>query len=308
MNRPALSIQHRRARNGRKVRITILTTFVLLAFAANPLLCRIALGGELMDPVSFTTLRLLSGAIFLIPLARFAGEPRAAPARAGSWLSALALFTYAIAFALAYLSLDTGMGTLILFGCVQVTMIGFGWLSGERPRPLEWLGLAAALGGLVYLVSPGITAPDPLGVLLMSTAGIAWGVYSLRGRGEAAPVASTAGNFARTVPMVAIASALAFSLIRAEGTGILLALISGTLTSGLGYVLWYRALRHLTSTRAAIVQLLVPVIAALGGVICLDEQLSLRLVVASTLILSGVAVAVLTHTKHGDTISDGNDL
>jgi drug/metabolite transporter (DMT)-like permease len=298
-------IQRRRTKYKRKVPVGILTVFVLLAFAANTLLCRIALGRELIDPVSFTTLRLLSAAIVLVPMARLAAGSRPAPARAGSWLSALALFAYAIPFSLAYLSLDTGMGALILFGFVQATMIGFGLLSGERPRPLEWLGLATALGGLVYLVSPGLTAPDPLGALLMSTAGIAWGVYSLRGRSVTAPVASTAGNFARTVPMAAIASALALSFVHAEPTGIVLALVSGTLTSGLGYVLWYRVLRGLTSTRAAIVQLPVPVIAALGGVVCLAEQLSLRLVVASALILGGVAMAVLTHSTRLDTISDG---
>jgi len=284
------------------MRVAILIVFVLLAFAANALLCRIALGRELIDPVSFTTLRLLSGAIILVPLARLAGESRASQRRAGSWLSALALFGYAIPFSLAYLSLDTGMGALILFGCVQATMIGFALLSGERPRPLEWLGLATALGGLVYLVSPGITAPDPLGALLMSTAGIAWGVYSLRGRSVTTPVASTAGNFARTVPMAVIASAVALSFVHAERTGIVLALVSGALTSGLGYVLWYRALRSLTSTRAAIVQLPVPVIAALGGVACLAEQLSPRLVIASALILGGVAIAVLTHSTRTDTV------
>ena len=287
-----------------KARVGILTAFALLAFAANSLLCRMALGGELIDPVSFTTLRLLSGAVVLVPMSRLAAESRPAPAKTGSWISGLALFAYATAFSLAYVSLETGMGALILFGSVQATMIGVGLKSGERPRPIEWLGLAAALGGLVYLVSPGIRAPDPLGALLMSIAGIAWGVYSLRGRSGGAPLSSTTGSFVRTVPMAAIASALALPFVRAERTGIVLALASGTLTSGLGYVLWYMALRGLTSTRAAIVQLLVPVLAAFGGVVCLAEQVSVRLGVASALILGGVAMALLTHEAKVDTVSD----
>ena len=283
--------------------VGILTAFTLIAFAANSLLCRMALGGEFIDPVSFTTLRLVSGAIILVPISRFAAESppafsRQGPERhAGSWGSGLALFVYAIAFSLAYLSLDAGMGALILFGCVQATMIGAGLKAGERPHPVQWLGLITALGGLVYLVSPGIAAPDPLGTLVMSISGIAWGVYSVRGKGVAAPVLSTAANFARAAPMAAIASALAFSLVHAETKGVILALVSGTLTSGLGYVLWYKALRGLTTTRASIVQLLVPVLAAFGGVVFLAEQVSARLAIASVLILGGVAMAVLTRER-----------
>ena len=192
--------------------VVVLTAFTLVAFAANSLLCRMALGGELIDPVSFTTLRLVSGAIILVPISRLAAESppafsRQGPERHGSWGSGLALFAYAIAFSLAYVSLDAGMGALILFGCVQATMIGAGLKAGERPHPVQWLGLITALGGLVYLVSPGIAAPDPLGTFVMSISGIAWGVYSVRGKGVAAPVLSTAANFARAAPMAAIASA-----------------------------------------------------------------------------------------------------
>ena len=273
--------------------IVTLTGLTLVAFAANSLLCRMALGGELIDPVSFTTLRLLSGAIILVPVSRLVAEPRPAPARIGSWGSSLALFGYAIAFSLAYGSLNTGMGALILFGTVQATMIGVGLKSGERPRPVEWGGLVVALGGLLYLVSPGISAPDPLGALLMFISGIAWGVYSLRGRGTGTLVWATTGNFVRTVPMAAVASLLALSWVHLEGAGIVLAVASGALTSGLGYVLWYRALRGLTTIRAAIVQLFVPVLAAFGGVVFLAEQVSFRLVVASILILGGVLMAVL---------------
>ncbi len=279
------------------MRIAILTAITMVAFAANSLLCRMALGAELIDPVSFTTLRLVSGALILVPLSRFAGERRAAGKKAGSWGSGLGLFVYAIAFSLAYVSLEAGIGALILFGAVQVTMIGAGLKSGERPHPAEWLGLAAALGGLVYLVLPGITAPDPVGALLMAISGIAWGIYSLRGKGTTATVLATTGNFVRTVPMAAFASVLAFSLVRAERTGIVLALVSGTLTSGLGYVLWYKALRGLTATRAAIIQLVVPVLAAFGGVVFLAEQLTVRLSIASMFVLGGVAIAIVAHEK-----------
>ena len=207
------------------------------------------------------------------------------------------MFAYAIAFSLAYLTLDAGMGALILFGCVQATMIGAGLKSGERPHPAQWLGLAMALGGLVYLVSPGITAPDPLGALLMAISGIAWGIYSLRGRGESAPISSTAANFVRAAVVTLIASVIAFSRVHAESKGVLLAVVSGTVTSGLGYVLWYRVLRSLTTTQASIVQLLVPIIAAFGGVVFLAEQVSLRLAIASAVILGGVAIAILTRAK-----------
>ena len=223
-----------------------------------------------------------------------------------SWGSGISLFVYAMAFSLAYISLDAGMGALILFGAVQVTMIGLGLKSGQRPRPGEWLGLILALGGLVYLVLPGLTAPDPLGAGLMLISGIAWGVYSLRGKRGTSPVHDTAGNFIRTVPMAVVASLLAISLVQIERTGALLAIASGAITSGLGYVLWYKALRGLTATRAAIVQLLVPVLAAFGGVMFLAEQVSARLALASGLILGGVALAVLAHGAVASTSSRGD--
>lgn len=276
-----------------RVQTAILTAVTLAAFAANSLLCRMALGAELIDPVSFTSVRLASGAAVLLLLSRLHKGPATAPEDRGSWASGVALFVYALAFSLSYVTLETGMGALLLFGTVQATMIGAGLRSGERPRPLQWLGLAVAMGGLVYLVAPGISAPHPAGALLMATAGVAWGVYSLRGRTARAPVAATAGNFARSVPLTVFASAVAFSGIRAGGTGAILAVVSGVVTSGLGYVLWYRALRGLTATGAAVVQLLVPVLAALGGTVVLSERFSLRLGVASVLILGGVAAAVL---------------
>lgn len=275
----------------------VLTVFTLVAFAANSVLCRIALGGGFIDPVSFTALRLISGAAILAPLAGLAKEVPEGTRDGGSWLSGAALFLYAIAFSLAYLFLDTGMGALILFGSVQVTMIGVGLKSGERPSPLQWLGLVAALGGLVYLVSPGITAPSPLGALLMTLSGMSWGIYSLRGRGIRTPIRSTSGNFVRTVPMAVVAVAFALPQLDTRTAGVVLALVSGAVTSGLGYVLWYRALRGLSTTQAAVVQLLVPILAALGGVMFLSEQVSTRLVLAAAMVLGGVLVAVVTRTS-----------
>lgn len=275
--------------------VVILTAVTLVAFAANSLLCRMALGGHLIDPVSFTTIRLVSGALALIPISRLFSESKTERKTKGSWGSGFALFAYAAAFSLAYVSLNTGMGALILFGSVQVTMIVAALKSGENLAPVQWLGSATAIGGLLYLVLPGISAPNPLGALLMCVSGIAWGVYSIRGKGASAPIIMTAGNFTRSAPMAIIASAIAFSAIRLELFGILLALISGVITSGMGYVLWYKALRSLTTTQASVVQLLVPPLAAFGGVAFLSEQVSARLISASALILGGVALTVINH-------------
>ena len=269
----------------------LLTLVTLIAFAANSLLCRMALAPDLIDPVGFTTVRLASGAAVLVPLASLVAEP-IGPREAGSWRSSLALVVYAMGFSLAYVTLETGIGALILFGSVQVTMIGAGVLAGERPRAGQWAGLVVAMGGLVYLVSPGATSPDPLGVVLMIASGVGWGIYSVRGRGSMAPVAATAGNFVRAVPFALLGAAVAWASLHAERHGILLALLSGAVTSGLGYVLWYLALRGLTSTTAAIVQLSVPVLAAVGGILVLAEEATVRLGVASALILGGVGAAI----------------
>jgi drug/metabolite transporter (DMT)-like permease len=273
--------------------VVILTVFTLLAFAANSLLCRMALGGHLIDPVSFTTIRLVSGAMILILISRLVNESADSQKTKGFWGSGFALFIYAATFSLAYVPLSTGMGALILFVAVQMTMIGAALKSGEILGPAQWLGSVVAIGGLIYLVFPGLTAPDPLGAMLMCISGIAWGVYSVRGKGVSAPIAITAGNFTRASLLVIIISVVAFSAIRLEMFGVYLALISGTVTSGLGYVLWYKALRNLTTTQASVVQLLVPVVAAFGGVIFLSEQVSVRLVFASIIILVGVALAVI---------------
>ncbi len=270
----------------------IVTACTLVFFAANSLLCRIALDGSLIDPVSFTTLRLLSGALLLLPLSRMLGGARGPEKPQASWGSGLALFAYAAAFSLAYVSLSTGMGALILFGSVQLTMMAAALKAGEAFGAAQWAGSCTAVGGLIYLAVPGVSAPDPLGAMLMCVAGIAWGVYSIRGKGVSAPVAATAGNFARSAVMAILASAVAFSTVRLGPLGIQLALISGVVFSGLGYILWYKALRSLTTSQASVVQLLVPVLAAFGGVAFLSEQVSFRLTAASTLVLGGVALAV----------------
>jgi drug/metabolite transporter (DMT)-like permease len=275
------------------MRIVIVTSLTLIAFAANSILCRLALGENLIDPVSFTTLRLVSGALALAIVSSVAPESKEPKNTTGAWASGFALFAYAIAFSLAYISLSAGTGALILFGTVQVMMIGVALISGERLGFAQWVGLAAAIGGLTYLTLPGLSAPDPIGALLMCLAGVAWGVYSIRGKGASAPVSITAGNFLRSSPMALIASAVALSSAHLAPFGILLALISGVLTSGLGYVLWYKALRGLTTTQASVAQPLVPVLAAFGGVAFLSERMSVRLVIASALILGGIAIAVL---------------
>jgi drug/metabolite transporter (DMT)-like permease len=275
----------------------LLITVTLVAFAANSLLCRMALAPDLIDPVAFTVIRLGSGVAVLLPLSALISEPRPSGRSAGSWRSSFALFLYAMAFSLAYVSLETGMGALILFGSVQATMIGVGLWRGERPRPREWGGLITAMVGLVYLVLPGITAPDPLGALLMLASGVGWGVYSLRGKDAAAPVAATAGNFARTLPLAFLGVFIAWGSLHSTPRGVTLAIVSGAVTSALGYVIWYLALRDLTATRAAIVQLAVPVIAAVGGIVVLAEEPTARLGIASILILGGVGGAVVARDR-----------
>lgn len=278
----------------RRTSIAGLTALALLAFAGNSLLCRAALRDTAIDPASFTLLRIVSGALVL---ALLIGLRRPAQLRVGSWASAAALFAYAIAFSYAYIGLSAGTGALILFGAVQASMLGWALLRGERFGALQMLGFALAIAGLVALLLPGLSAP-PLGsALLMLLAGVAWGVYSLRGRGAGDPTAATAGNFLRAVPMAGAATAIALLLVpvsvQVDLSGSLYAVASGALTSGLGYAIWYRALPQLRASTAATVQLSVPVITALAGVILLSEPVSLRLVLASVAVLGGVALVVL---------------
>jgi drug/metabolite transporter (DMT)-like permease len=277
-------------------RATLATGAALTGFAANSLLCRAALSGATIDAWTFTAVRLGSGALTLAAfqrLARAAGARRAR--RGGSFVSALALWGYAAAFSLAYLRLPTGIGALVLFASVQATMIGWSIAQGTRPSAREWGGFALAFGGLLVLTLPGASSPDPSGLGLMALAGLAWGVYSLRGRASAAPLADTSDNFARSVPLAlgALLAALVATSLHADARGVLLACASGVLASGLGYSLWYLALPSLGALRAALVQLLVPVLAALAGILVLGERPTLRLLVAGPSILGGVAIAVL---------------
>jgi drug/metabolite transporter (DMT)-like permease len=268
----------------------------LVGFAANSILCRLALGRARIDPASFTAIRLLSGAIVLLLLIRATHGGEATRAR-GSWISAAALFAYAVAFSFAYLRIHAGVGALTLFATVQVTMVGWGWMRGERPRLFEWLGLAIALGGLVALALPGLSRPDPVGLVFMAGAGVAWGIYSLRGRAARDPLAQTAGNFLRSLPAAAGLVVLALPMASLTWSGALSAMASGALASGVGYSLWYAALPGLTATRAGILQLSVPALAAAGGIALLGEPLTERLAVSAAAILSGVALAMLARRR-----------
>jgi len=261
----------------------------MLAFAANSLLCRVALKQTGIDAASFTLVRIVSGALALWLIVRVRdGRPVAA----GSWPSALALFVYAAAFSFAYVSLTAATGALLLFGAVQTTMIGVGLYRGERLRARQTAGLAAALAGLLGLLLPGLSAPPWPGSLLMLAAGAAWGVYSLRAKGSGDPLRATAGNFLRAVVFAAALSFVMRSGMAADAAGIGWAIASGALASGLGYAIWYTALGGLSVTSAASVQLSVPVIAALGGIVLLGEPLTLRLVIASSAILGGIALVI----------------
>ena len=268
-----------------------LMSAALVGFAANSLLCRAALASRSIDAGSFTLVRLSAGAVALAVIARARG-PRGSAGT--SFVPAAALFVYAMTFSLAYLRLATGTGALILFGAVQLTMIAAGLRAGERPRPAVWFGALVALGGLVALTFPGLASPDPLGASLMGLAGIAWGVYSLRGRGAPDPLAMTARNFALATPFAGLAWIVSetMGIAHADLRGAVLAIASGALASGVGYSLWYAALRGLTATRAAVVQLSVPVLAALSAVAFLGEPISARLALAGAAILGGVAVVL----------------
>jgi drug/metabolite transporter (DMT)-like permease len=276
---------------------TVLTAVAMLAFAANSLLCRLALQRGEIDPVSFAGIRLVSGAIMLAVIVRFRSE-RPAPGHA-DWLAAAMLFAYVAFFSFAYLTLSAGTGALILFGAVQLTMFSVGLRSGEKFGSVAWLGLALAVAGLVYLVSPGVAAPPLVGAALMAIAGVAWGVYSLRGRGVADPLTATAGNFARAAPLALLLSASFIINARAYANeaGIALAIASGALTSGIGYVIWYAALSKLSAMRAATVQLSVPLIAAFGGVAFLSEAITPRLAAASATILGGIAMVLISKSR-----------
>lgn len=274
----------------------LLTSLAMLAFAANSLLCRAALRDSDIDPATFTAVRLASGALALWVLVRLQGGGARA---GGNWTSSLALFVYATAFSFAYIGLSAGIGALLLFAAVQATMVGYGLWLGDTMRPTQLGGLAAAFTGMVLLLLPesGIVAP-PLGsAALMLLAGMAWGVYSLRGRGALDPTAATQGNFLRTVPLVAALLALSFPWLRGDISGFGFAVASGALASGGGYAVWYAVTRHLRPAQAATVQLSVPLIATIAGVLLLGETMSMRQVLASAAILGGILVFMLVKVR-----------
>ena len=277
------------------MRTAVFTALALVAFAGNSLLCRMALGSVAIDAASFSTIRIIAAAIclWLITVVTRRGSVWTQ----GSWLSALTLFVYAIPFSYAYGLLTAGTGALILFGTVQVTMIGGALFEGERPHARQWVGLLMAIAGLVYLLFPGIASPSPLGGALMTIAGVGWALYSIHGRGAVDPVAQNGGNFIRTLPMLIIISVLALRQQHIETTGAILAILSGAVTTGLGYAVWYSALRGLTATRAALVQLLVPVITVAGGVVLLREPLSPRVVLSAAIVIGGIALALTANER-----------
>jgi drug/metabolite transporter (DMT)-like permease len=276
----------------------LLTVIAMVAFAANPLICRLALGQQLIDAASFTSVRVVSGAVTLalIMFPRWRRRGRGLV----DWRSVSMLFIYMVFFSFAYLSLSASTGTLLLFGAVQFTMFIAAMRDGERFTLLSWTGFFLASIGLIYLVLPGITSPDPLGATLMLIAGVAWGGYSLFGRSAADPLESNAINFIYSVPMAIIVTLLFVDDLHYTWIGLSLAAVSGAIASGIGYAIWYAALRGLTASRAATVQLSVPTIAAFGGIIFLSEPASLRLVVASALTLGGIAIVLAQRSIAAD--------
>jgi drug/metabolite transporter (DMT)-like permease len=279
-----------------RTRVFLLTLIALLAFAGNSLLCRAALKHTAIDPASFTSIRIVSGAAALWLILRL--RSGAQPWSAGNWPSALALFVYAAAFSFSYVSLTAATGALLLFGAVQATMIGYGWWRGERLRRWQSLGLVLALGGLVGLLLPGLSAPPLAGAVLMLLAGVAWGVYTLRGKGRGDPLGVTAGNFLRAVVPATGLTLVWLASASFDPSGVGYAVASGALASGVGYAVWYTALPGLKVTTAATAQLSVPIIAALGGVVLLDEALTLRLMVGAAAVLGGIALVVVEKSRH----------
>lgn len=287
------------------LKIFLYTLIAILAFASNSVLCKLALGEHTIDAASFTAIRLLSGIVCLAIILKVTATNEA-PTSKGSWKASLMLFLYAITFSFAYISLETGTGALILFGSVQITMVLASLYLGNKLHISEWLGLLIAFSGLVYLVMPGVGAPSLLGFMLMAVAGIAWGFYTLAGKGSENPLSDTAYNFYRTLPLAAILITVTLQDANFTQKGIVLAVLSGGIASGVGYTIWYMALKGLSSTQAAVVQLIVPVLAAIGGVLFANEIFSLRLVLSSLMTLGGILIVVLG--KHYLTRMRRNDL
>lgn len=274
------------------MKIILSTILALIAFASNSVLCRLALGAESIDAASFTSIRLLSGIVVLM-IILFMTQPKTVSLNKGSWNASFFLFLYAITFSYAYITLDTGTGALILFGSVQISMMLISFISGHRFHYIEWVGLFVAFFGFVYLVFPDLTTPSFTGFILMSIAGIAWGIYTLIGRGSRDPLGDTGCNFLRTLPFILILIAISYPHSVLSSNGIILAVLSGGIASGIGYTVWYIALTGLTTIKAAVLQLTVPVIAAAGGIVFAGEVMSLRLFLSSLMILGGILLVIL---------------
>jgi drug/metabolite transporter (DMT)-like permease len=274
------------------LKTSLLTGLALIAFAANSILCRLALGTGSIDASSFTVIRLLSGAIALFIILSAKGNNKGVSSK-GSWTASFTLFLYAITFSYAYLSVDTGTGALILFGSVQITMILLSLISGTRLHISEWSGVIIAFTGFIYLILPSITTPSINGFILMTVSGMSWGIYTLRGRSSKNPLMDTTYNFVRTIPFVALLAVFTIKNINYSSEGIVLALLAGGITSGVGYTIWYIALRGLSSTQAAVIQLSVPVIAAIGGVMFVSELITSRLIISAAIVLGGILMVVL---------------
>lgn len=280
------------------MKAVLLTALALLAFAGNSILCRMALGEASIDAGSFTSIRLISGILTLLFIWKIKGgvSTRAESVR-GSWYAAAMLFVYALTFSYAYIALDTGTGALILFASVQLTIILRSVLKGEKLHVAEWLGVFIAFAGFIYLVIPNVSTPSLTGFVLMSVSGIAWGFYTLAGKGSENPLADTTFNFFRTLPLALLCLALTFKFAALSAEGVVLAVVAGSVTSGIGYTIWYMALRDISALQASVVQLLVPVIAAISGWVFLEEALSLRLALASAAILFGILMVILARQK-----------
>lgn len=277
----------------RSFETALLTLLALVAFASNSILTRMALGGDHIDAASFTTVRLAAGAFVLAGLVRIQARTSTwAPVRGRGLLGPIALFAYAAPFSFAYVRIGAAAGALLLFGAVQLTMIGWGIASGERPRPRTWIGLAVAGAGLAWLTLPSVGRPDPTASALMVLAGCAWGAYSLAGKASRNALASNAQSFIWAVPLALMLNVFTLSSAKVSARGLILGVVSGGVTSGLGYAIWYRALRGLTATRAAILQLSVPIMAALGAVALLHETLSARLAISGFAVLGGLGLVL----------------
>lgn len=276
-----------------QIRITILTLLALLAFAANSLLCRTALATTGIDPATFTSIRLISGAAILWLFIKYQQKKtRLQAANESSWVSAFALFAYAFFFSFAYRHLSAAAGALILFSAVQITMISAGIWRGEKLNRYQLFGFFISFAGLIGLLLPGISTPPLAYALLMLCAGISWGIYSLQGKNITQPLTATAYNFIKTIPLTLILNLILFTQVSVDMNGIIYAVLSGVFASGVGYAVWYSVLPYLKATSAASLQLSVPVLAAVGGVAFLNETLSIRLLIATALILAGIAMVI----------------